>query len=108
MQYGPDYKFWVVVDARTRSELADVLFQASLADLELQFKGGLRAEENPTLFTDQEEAEAEARRRLVARHVFDAVALGSARVDVSAARSIDLRDEKGKVVLHAEIGGPVR
>jgi hypothetical protein len=53
-----------VVDPTPQSTLGDILFQASLRDLSLQFKGGLSVEENPTLFTDEEEAIAEVHRRL--------------------------------------------
>ena len=64
MRYGLDEKLWVVVDPRPQSTLGDILFQASLRDLSLQFKGGLSVEENPTLFTDEQEAIAEVHRRL--------------------------------------------
>ena len=37
MRYGPDDKFWVVVDPKPRSTLEDLVFEASLRDLELQF-----------------------------------------------------------------------
>ena len=64
MRYGPDDKFWVVVDPRQESTLDDIVFEASLRDLELQFKGGLTSDENPTLFTDRREARIEAFARL--------------------------------------------
>jgi len=64
MRYGLDDKLWVVVDPTPQSTLGDILFQASLRDLSLQFKGGLSVDENPTLFTDKEEAIAEVHRRL--------------------------------------------
>ena len=41
MRYGPDDKFWVVVDPKPDSTLDDLVFKASLRDLELQFRGGL-------------------------------------------------------------------
>jgi len=41
MRYGPDHKFWVVVDPTPSSTQEDIVFKASLKDLELQFKGGL-------------------------------------------------------------------
>ena len=64
MRYGLDDKLWVVVDPTPQSTLGDILFQASLRDLSLQFKGGLSVDENPTLFTDEQEAIAEVHRRL--------------------------------------------
>ena len=47
MRYGLDDKLWVVVDPTPQSTLGDILFQASLRDLSLQFKGGLSVDENP-------------------------------------------------------------
>ena len=64
MRYGPDDTFWVVTDPSRVCEIADILFEASLASLERQFRGGLTATDNPTLFTDREEAEREAKARL--------------------------------------------
>jgi len=67
MRFGPKDKFWVVTDPSPLSVLGDVLFAASLTDLLLQFHGGLTLDQNPTLFTDRAEAEAEALERLHAR-----------------------------------------
>jgi hypothetical protein len=64
MRYGPDDKLWVVVDPTPQSTLGDILFQASLRDLSLQFKGGLTVDENPALFTDKQAAIAEVHCRL--------------------------------------------
>ena len=64
MRFGPKDKFWVVTDPSPLSVLSDVLFAASLADLLLQFRGGLTLDQHPTLFTDCAEAEAEAMARL--------------------------------------------
>ena len=80
MRYGPDDKFWVVVDPKPHSTLEDLVFEASLRDLELQFKGGLQIDENPTLFTDRQEARLEAYGRLTAMRASQAIlrtALGS-------------------------------
>lgn len=70
MRIGPnDRLLWVVVDPTPQSETGDILFQASLADLVLQFKGGLTMARNPTLFTEKKEAELEAFGRLTAMRV---------------------------------------
>ncbi|MBU1951126.1 MAG: hypothetical protein KJ927_20610 [Candidatus Eisenbacteria bacterium] len=66
MKYGVDDRFWLVVDPGPESEEADILFEASLRSLDLQFKGGLTMDRNPTLFTDRKEAEIEAFGRLMA------------------------------------------
>ena len=64
MRCGPDDTFWVVIDPTPRSEMADLLFQTSLRDLELQLRGGLSMDQNPTLFSDEQEAKYEAYGRL--------------------------------------------
>ena len=73
MRYGPDDKFWVVVDPKPNSTLDDLVFEASLRDLELQFRGGLQIDENPTLFTDRQEARLEAYGRLTAMRASQAI-----------------------------------
>ena len=64
MRFGPNDKFWVVTDPTPISTMADILFETSLAGLDRQFRGGLGIDANPTLFTDRDEAEADARQRL--------------------------------------------
>ena len=44
--------------------MRDILFETSLAGPERQFKSGLSMHANPTIFTDRDEAESEARARL--------------------------------------------
>jgi hypothetical protein len=39
MRFGPDHKFWIVIDPKPDSELEDIVFQASLRDLQLMFQG---------------------------------------------------------------------
>ncbi|MBU1951130.1 MAG: hypothetical protein KJ927_20630 [Candidatus Eisenbacteria bacterium] len=66
MKYGVDDRFWLVVDPGPESEEADIMFEASLRSLDLQFKGGLTMNNNSALFTDRKEAEIEAYGRLMA------------------------------------------
>ena len=101
MRWGPDDKLWVVVDARSESTLADVLFEASLRSLELQFKGGLTMDDNPTIFTDHREALLEAHGRLMAMRAAQAIASSPAKFqDVTR---IELIDADGKVVFEAAL-----
>ncbi|MCK4415111.1 MAG: hypothetical protein KAY32_16385 [Candidatus Eisenbacteria sp.] len=103
MRYGPDHKFWVVVDATRHSTLEDIVFKASLRDLELQFKGGLKIEENPTLFTDRRDAESEANGRLMAKRAAEAIARSDAKFqDVTR---IELLDGDGKVLFETDLPG---
>jgi hypothetical protein len=64
-------KFWVVTDPTPESTMGDICFEASVAQLALQFKGGLSMDRRPTIFTEKTEAEIEAYGRLVAmRDIF--------------------------------------
>jgi len=105
MRIETDEKVWVVVDPQPESELCDVCFEASLRSLERQFRGGLTCEENPTLFTDAEEAKAEAQVRLQARDAAVEVVRGVE--DLSSLGDIDriqIVDAEGKVLFSEEIG----
>ena len=108
MRYGPDHKFWVVTDPKSSSSLDDILFQASLKDLELQFRGGLSIDENPTLFTERDEAEAEVHGRFVAMRATQAIARSGAGSKLHNATRIELRDDDGAVVFETDLRGGVR
>jgi hypothetical protein len=108
MRFGPNDKFWVVVDPKPHSTQGDILFQASLKDLELQFKGGLRIEENPTLFTDQHEAEIEAYGRLLALRAAEAIARRGLDERLPNPTRIEILDRTGKVLFRADLRGEVR
>jgi hypothetical protein len=103
MRFGPDHKFHVVVDPGTESELADILFEASLRDLDLQFKGGLTMAEHPTLFTDKGEAEVEAYGRLVAMRATLAIARSGVGEKLQEATRIEIIGPDGTVVFSADL-----
>jgi len=73
MRYGPDDKFWVVIDPKPNSTFDDLVYEASLRDLEMQCRGGLQIDENPTLFTDRQEARIEGYGRLTAMRASQAI-----------------------------------
>jgi hypothetical protein len=101
MRFGPDDALWIVVDAKAESQIEDVLFEASLRSLELQFKGGLRMDDNPTIFTDHREALIEAHGRLMAMRAAQAIASSPAKFqDVTR---IELIDADGTVVFQADL-----
>ena len=103
MRFGSDFKFWVVVDPTSDSTTEDIIFQASLKDLDLQFKGGLKIEENPTLFTEQCDAELEAHGRLLAMRAAQAMARSDARFrDVTR---LELLDGDGNVLFETDLPG---
>ena len=99
MKFGPDDKFWVCVDPTPVSELGDVLYQSSLRELELQFKGGLTIEENPTLFTDAKEAEVEAKRRMHLVNAWEAIAENLQ----DGTDKIEILDRDGIVLFSADL-----
>lgn len=99
MRYGPDDKFWVTVDPTPDSEMCDVLFQASLRDLELQFKGGLTMDDrNPTIHTDRKEAEVDAYGRLVAMNAGRELARKCAEASLEGISRVMFMDGDGNVV----------
>lgn len=101
MRFGPKEKFWITVDPTPDSSLADVCFACSLSDLELQFRGGLKMDMNPTLFTSKAEAEADANARLFALRAGKVLAYQPDSKTLARARRVALMDEDGKVVFEA-------
>lgn len=66
--YPYDYLWNVVVDPTPSSEMPDILFRATFADMANMVRGGLDpAGENLTLFTNWHDARAEAERRFARR-----------------------------------------
>jgi uncharacterized protein YaaQ len=104
MRFGPDDDFWVVVDPTSESQLEDMVFQASFRRLDLQFKGGLTMDRNPTLFTDENEARVEALGRLTAMRASTAIRdrLRSGE-DVDLPLRIEVHGANGEVLFTAEI-----
>jgi hypothetical protein len=103
MRYGPDDKFWVVVDPKPYSTLDDLAFEASLRDLELQFKGGLQIEENPTLFTDRQEARIEAYGRLTAMRASQAILRAGRENPDTRIDRVEIYGADGTLVFAADI-----
>ncbi len=105
MRIGPNDKFWLVTDPTPTSQPNDHVTQASLKNLDLMFNGGLSMTENPTLFTDKQEAEIEAYGRYVAmrakRVIAEHAAAGNSLSNVDR---IEIRDAKGAVVFTAPLG----
>ncbi len=108
MRYGPGDKFWVVVDPTPDSETGDILFQASLKDLDLQFKGGLTIAENPTLFTDEQEARYEAFGRLTALRAAQAILRAGRENPDTRIDRIEIYGADGKLVFEANLPGEVK
>lgn len=103
MRYGPDDKFWVVVDPKTHSTLDDLAFEASLRDLELQFRGGLQIAENPTLFTDRQEARQEAYGRLTAMRASQAILRAGRENPNTRIDRVEIYGADGQLVFAADI-----
>ena len=103
MRYGPDDKFWCVTDPTKDSELADVCFETSLRSMERQFRGGLSIGDNPTIFTDRAEAEADAHLRLVAMRAWDAISDAAPEQSMRDAARVALLDKDGRVLFESEL-----
>ncbi len=103
MCYGPDDKFWVVIDPNDNCELEDTIFQASLRDLDLQFKGGMQIEKNPTLFTDEQEARYEAYGRLAAMRASQAILRAGRENPQTRIDRIEIFGEDGNLVFGADL-----
>ena len=103
MRYGPDDKFWVVVDPTPESETGDILFETSLRGRELQFKGGLTMAQNPMLFTDQQEAKYEAYGRLTAMRAAQAVLRACRENPAARIDRIEIYGADGKLVFEANL-----
>lgn len=56
--------FWVVTKPSDVSELCDILFKRTVAEIGLQFKGGLNAEDFLGVFTDEDRARVFALKQL--------------------------------------------
>ena len=104
MRFGPDDTLWVVTDPTSESEVGDILFEASLRKLDLQFKGGLTMDRNPTIFTDENEARVEAFGRLTAMRASAAIRdrLRSGK-DVDLPFKIEVHGASGEVLFKATI-----
>jgi len=105
MRLGPrDRGLWLVVDPTERSELNDLVSEVSLADLELQFKGGLRIDQNPTLFTDHKEAEIEAFGRVTAMRAARAIAAQVATGKLQpGVHRLEVFDGEGRLLFEADL-----
>lgn len=104
MRYGLDNKFWVVVDPTPGSEMGDVLFETTLRGLELQFKGGLTMAQNPTLFTEEQDAKYEAFGRLTAMRAAQAVLRAGRENPQARIDRIEIYGADGKLVFEADLG----
>jgi hypothetical protein len=103
MRYGPDDKFWVTTDPTVDSELADICFETTLRSLERQFRGGLTIGQNPTLFTDRAEAQAEAHLRMVAMRAANAIADAAPEEQMRDAARVTLLDREGRVIFESDL-----
>jgi hypothetical protein len=92
------------VDATPNATDGETAFQASLRDLELQFKGGLTMAQNPTLFTDEKEARMEAFGRLTAMRAKRAIEQQAAEGRIQGLpQRLEILDGAGKVLFEADL-----
>jgi glycogen synthase len=105
MKFEPDDKFWIVLDPTPYSEIGDILFEASLRDLELQFKGGLQMDRNPTLFTERKEAKDEAFGRLTMMRAFRLIFQSKDKALLKAGFRLVIFGEGNRVLFEEDLRG---
>ena len=104
VRLGPNDRFWLVTNPTPESEESDILYETTLAGLERQFRGGLTAAENPTIFTDEGAARVEAFGRMVAMRAARAIAREAAEGrPVARAERIEVLDADGNVLFEADL-----
>jgi len=103
MRFNKTDKFWVMVDASPISELGDILFETTLEGLERQFKGGLTCDDNPTIFTDANEAEAEALARLAISKAAEAMRQAPDKRSFKNAFLVQVKDKEGTTLFETKI-----
>ena len=105
MRFGlRDRGFWLVLDPNKRLHSDDLSSEASIADLELQFKGDLRIDQNPTLFTVRKEAEVEAFGRVTAMRAARAIAAQVAAGKLQpGAHRLEVFDGEGRLLFEADL-----
>ena len=105
MRLGPEEKFWCVIDPGPASCMGDIMFECSLRELMLQFRGGLRIEQRPTIFTDENEARMDARTRLIAMQAFRKIAEKGKYFEPSGKLRFVVLDEKERILFQADLRG---
>ncbi len=95
--------FWVVTDPLgPHSTLPDVCFETDLAGLRLQFVGGLSMDQRPALFTTQEEAQEEAKNRLVVWRIARQIRIDRRLPEGEVVR-VTLHDQNGTVIFEGDV-----
>ena len=101
MRIGPDTTIWVVTDPGPHSTLGDVCAESNLRDLALQVAGGLDLA-TATLYTAQDEAEADGRNRLLVWRVARQVRIDRRLAPDEAVR-VTLHGEDGRVLFRGDV-----
>lgn len=102
MRIDPDTTIWVVTDPTPRSTLPDVCEKTTLAGLHLRFLGGLKIDDNPVIFTTEDEAVKEGKNRLLVWRVA-ADARKQLRLPADAVVRVTLHREDDDVVFQGDV-----
>lgn len=90
-----------VTDPTPVSTLPDICFETT-NDGRLQFAGGLSMDQRPTLFTSQEEAQEEAKNRLLVWKVARQIRIDR-RLPEGGGVRVTLHDRDGRVLFEGEV-----
>ena len=101
MRIDSTTRLWVVTDPGPDSTIADVCAESTLRGLALQVAGGL-ALDTATLYTEREEAEADARNRLLVWRVARQVRLDRRLAPDEVVR-VTLHGEDGRVLFRGDV-----
>lgn len=95
-------RHWCVTDPTPHSTLPDICFATTLDGLRLQCAGGLSMDDDPAVFTSEEEAYEEARNRLLVWRIARQI-----RIDRRAAQDevvrVTLRDQNGALLFEGDV-----
>ena len=91
-----------MTDPTPHSTLPDILFATTLDGLRLQFAGGLSMDDDPAVFTSEEEAHEEARNRLLVARIARQIRIDRCVPDDEVVR-VTLQDKDGTVLFEGDV-----
>ncbi len=96
-------RLWCVTDPQgPDSTLPDICFATTLDGIRLQFAGGLTMEDRPTIFTSEEEAQEEAKNRLLVWRIARQIRIDRRVADDEVVR-VTLQDRDGTVLFEGDV-----
>jgi len=98
MRIGPDESIWIVKDPTATSEIFDIYFNTTPKEIERMCKGGFLTDRDITIFTDEAGALAEAKERMLAMRIYQAVKKDLQGSPVDLITEVSVGDSEGSVL----------